>query len=173
VRPSKTEYFAYFDAYVSLVPKEDVLPVLASQADGVRHAGAAALDPKAGHRYAEGKWTVREVIGHLIDTERVFGYRALRIARGDRYSLRGFDENAFAQTACHDRAPLVDLLDEFCTLRHSHVHMFRHLPEEAWASVGIANENPLSVRAIAYILAGHVRHHARVLTERYGVSFPV
>jgi len=164
---------AYFDRYISLVREDEIVPVLAEQAVAIERAGAAIPEAKAGYRYAEGKWSVREVVGHLIDCERIFGYRALRIARGDRLSLPSFDENAFAASSGHDRVPLVELVEELADLRRSHVHMFRHLAPEAWDRIGLVNEQPTSTRAAAYILAGHVRHHARVLEERYAVPFRV
>jgi hypothetical protein len=171
VRPSKADYQPYFETYVSLVPEEDILAVLSEQGERFRQVGAAVPEAKGGYRYEAGKWTIREVVGHLIDTERVFGYRALRIARGDRYSLRSFDEGTYARSAGHDLARLEELVEEFCSLRRSHVYLFRHLSAEAWTRVGLVNDHATSTRAIAYILAGHVRHHARILTERYGVSF--
>jgi hypothetical protein len=173
VRPSPSEYLAYFDRYISLVPEEEIVPVLTDQATAIERAGSAIPEAVAGYRYAEGKWSVREVLGHLIDAERVFGYRALRIARGDRVSLPSFDENAFAAASGHDRVPLGELVEELRDLRRSHVHMFRHFSPEAWARIGLVNDHPASARAAAYILVGHVRHHARVLEERYAVPFRV
>jgi uncharacterized damage-inducible protein DinB len=126
-------------------------------------------DERASWRYAPEKWSVREVLGHVVDTERVFGYRALAIARGETYSLPSFDENAYAAIAGHDRAAIDRLAEEFATLRRSHALMLSHLDEDAWSRKGVVNGNPMSTRAMAFIMAGHVRHHARILTDRYGL----
>jgi hypothetical protein len=170
MRPSQAEYFAYFDRYVSLVPEGDVLPALGKQMSAVQAACATLSEDRAGFRYAPGKWSVRQVLGHIIDTERVFGYRALCIARGEAVSLPSFDENEYAAAAGHDRCPLPELVEEFSALRQSHIHMLRHLDDAAWKRVGRVNEHPTSARAMAYIMAGHVRHHATVLSERYGIE---
>jgi hypothetical protein len=170
MRPSPSEYFAYFERYVSLVPEGDVLPVLKYQVSAVQAACGPVSEERAGFRYAPGKWSVRQVLGHIIDTERVFGYRALCIARGEVLSLPSFDENEYAAAAGHDRCPLPELVEEFCALRQSHICMLRHLDRAAWERIGCVNEHPTSARAMAYIMAGHVRHHATVLAGRYGIE---
>lgn len=166
-RPAATEYASAFEGYVSLVPETDVMTALARQKGEL----AQALSPVRGeaerYRYADGKWTLREVVGHVIDSERVFGYRALCIARGEKTSLPGFDENAYAANAPYADYPLGDLLDEFAQVREGHLFLFRHSSREAWVRVGTANSNPVSVRALAYIMVGHVRHHLGVLRDRY------
>ena len=111
-------------------------------------------------------WTIKQVVGHLTDAERVFGYRALRFARGDSTPLPGFDENAYAKAICLDGIPLTDLVAEFANLRRSHVAFFEHLSEDAWQRRGTANNVAVSVRALAYILVGHERHHAAILRKR-------
>jgi hypothetical protein len=118
-------------------------------------------------RYAEGKWSIREVVGHVIDAERVFGYRALCIARGETASLPSFDENEYVANASFDHCTLEELLEEFVQVREGHLAFFRHLSKEAWTRSGVANASPVSVRALAFILAGHPRHHLAVLRERY------
>ena len=128
---------------------------------------------KAGYRYASGKWSVREVLGHVLDCERVMGHRAFSIARADPNPLPGFEENDYAGTAGHDRAAIAALVSELVSLRQSHVLMLRHLDTEAWGRTGIANDSPVTVRALAFIMAGHVRHHFAVLAERYGISAEV
>lgn len=164
-----TEYAPHFDRYVSLVKEGDVLGLLNTQAAAVHGALSGLSDDRAGFRYAPGKWTVREVLGHLVDTERVFGYRALSIARRETISLPGFDENEYAAVAGHDRVPIDELAEAFATLRRSHVLLFKHLDDEAWRRVGTVNTHPTSTRAMAYIMAGHIRHHANLYTERYGI----
>lgn len=169
MRPDRGEYPQYFERYVSLLTHNTIVPVLNEQADGVHGALSGLSGERAAWRYAPGKWSVRELLGHVVDTERVFGHRALAIARGETYSLPSFDENAYAAIAHHDHAPIEQLAEEFATLRRSHVLMLTHLDEAAWARRGVVNGKPMSTRAMAFIMAGHVRHHARVLTERYGV----
>ena len=121
-------------------------------------------------RYAPGKWSVREVIGHLIDSERVFGYRAFSISRGEIKNLPGFDENEYMLTAPYDHIPLKDLLDEFRLVRSANTAMFKNLVDEAWLRIGTANGAAVSVRALAFIMAGHVRHHLGILRERYALN---
>lgn len=169
MRPSASQYFPYFERYVSLVPESDVLPVLSGQVSEIQ-ACSVLSEEKAGFRYAVGKWSVREVIGHIIDTERVLGYRALCIARGEVFSLPEFDENQYALAAGHDRCRLPELIEEFSGLRGSHLHMFRHLDDAGWERVGHVNAHPTTTRALAFIMAGHVRHHANILSTRYGVE---
>ena len=169
-RPESGEHLPYFERYIALVPGDDPMPALTAQPAAYRRALGGLSAKQAGFRYAEGKWSVREVLGHVIDGERAFGYRALGVARDPKQALPGFDENEFARHAGHDAVPLGELLDEFEKVRSGNVMFFRHLPADAWLRVGTANSNPVSVRAIAYIMAGHAEHHLRLLHERYGVS---
>jgi hypothetical protein len=121
------------------------------------------------HRYASGKWSVQELLSHLTDTERIFSYRALRIGRGDRTPLPGFEENDYVAAAQAENCEWSEVLDEFEHVRQSSVLLFQHLPEAAWLRAGIVNDAPLSVRALAYITIGHVAHHLDILHERYGL----
>ena len=124
-------------------------------------------------RYAEGKWSIREVLGHLVDTERIMGYRACCVARGETASLPGFDENAYVANASFDACPLSGLLEELQHVREGHLAFFRHLDGKAWARIGAANAHPISARALAYVMVGHPRHHLAVLRERYLPHLPV
>jgi hypothetical protein len=166
-RPSSTEYASFYAGYVSRVPETDVLAALAAQKEELPAALAGVRGEAERFRYAEGKWSIREVVGHLIDSERVFGYRALSIARGEKAPLPGFDEKAYVANAAFDLCPLEDLLGEFVQVREGHLALFRHLSEEAWTRSGVANANPVTVRALAFIMVGHPRHHLAVLHERY------
>ena len=170
VRPTPAEYAPHFDRYVSLVRESDVLAVLNGQAEKIHAALSGLSDERAAHRYAPDKWSVRESLGHIIDAERVFGYRAMSIARGEVQPLVSFDQDAYASSANHDQAPIDELAEQFATLRRSHVLMLKHLRPEAWGRVGVVGEHPTSTRGMAFIMAGHVRHHANVLKERYGIS---
>src|SRR5205823_4265904 len=122
------------------------------------------------YRYAEGKWSIRELAGHLIDSERVFGYRAFSIARGENQNLPGFDEKQYMLSAPYDRIALEDLRSELRLVRQANIAMLRNLDEEAWLRIGTANDAQVSVRALAFIMAGHTRHHMNVLRERYRVN---
>lgn len=169
MRPMPTEYFHEYERYISLVPDADIVDVLAEQIPALRTTLSSLPDDRAGFRYAPGKWTVRETVGHLIDGERVFGYRALWFARGDVQPLPGFEQDFFAAAARHDRYPIGELVDEFCALRESHVLMFRHLDAEAWQRHGTASDHSMSTRAAAFGMAGHVLYHAALLRDRYGI----
>lgn len=169
-RPERSEYHEYYETYIGRVPHAPIVDTLARQA-AETHSFLRAVPPeRETYRYRAGAWSVREVVGHLIDAERVFGYRALWFARGAPGALPGMDQDVFAQAAAADTRPLVALADEFRDLRQSHVPFFRALPEAAWDRTGIASENSVSVRALAWILAGHELHHCTLLRERYGLG---
>ena len=165
--PDAAEYGAFYAGYVARVPAGDVLRTLETQLAETVAVVESFGEARAGHRYAPGKWSVKEVVGHLADTERVFAYRAMRIARGDATPLPGFDENLFVAHAGFDRRPLADLLADLRLVRQNSVALFRGLDDEALARRGTASDKPLTPRAAAYITAGHERHHLAVLRERY------
>jgi hypothetical protein len=166
-RPTPAEYAQPFERYVSLVQDGDVLAALTRQGSELAQALSGVGAAAERFRYADGKWSIREVVGHVIDSERVFGYRALCIARGEQAPLPGFDENAYQAHASFDASPLAELLREFALVREGHLPLFRRLSGEAWLRSGVANSKPASVRALAFIMVGHVRHHLGVLRERY------
>lgn len=166
-RPAETEYAPYFQNYVGQVNESDIMSVLRSQIDDLDVLLDRVPKEKETYAYAEGKWTIREIVGHLIDGERVFGYRALCVARGEKQSLPGFDQDDYMLTAPYKHIELEDLLNEMRLVRLSNLAMFRTLDDEAWSRVGIANNNEVTVRALAFIMAGHLRHHMNVLRERY------
>jgi hypothetical protein len=169
-RPHASEYAPFFQGYISAVPEGDVVTLLREGGRELVGAVGGLSEHRAGFRYAEDKWTVREVIGHLIDAERIFSYRALRIARGDATPLPGFDENEYVRAAHSDERTIGDLTQEFAAVRESTVLLFQSLPEDAWVRRGISNGKEISVRALAYIADGHMRHHLRILRERYAVG---
>jgi len=169
-RPAADEYVVYYGKYIAKVPGEDALLTLASHIEGL-HPGLRGLDDaQAMHRYGPGKWSVKEVLGHLCDAERVFAYRALRFARADVTPLPGFDESSWAPRSGADQRPVADLADELRAVRAATVALFRSFDPEMLARRGEANGNPVSVRAIAWIIAGHALHHEEVLRERYGLA---
>jgi hypothetical protein len=169
-RPKESEYAPYYQGYIAHVTEEEVLPVLRSQLDDLDLLLGRVAPERETYRYAEGKWSIREIAGHLIDAERVFGYRAFCIARGESQNLPGFDQNDYLLTAPYDRIELEDLLSELRLVRLANIAMLRSLDEEAWTRVGTANNNQVTVRALAFIMAGHVRHHMGVLHERYALG---
>jgi len=166
-RPLNSEYSPYYRGYIAQVAEEEILPVLRSQIDALDLLLDQVTPERETYRYAEGKWSIREVVGHLIDGERVFGYRALCIARGENKNLPGFDEKEYMLSAPYNRVDLEDLMSEFRLVRLSNIAMLRNLDEEAWSRMGTANDAPVSVRALAFIMGGHIRHHMGVLSERY------
>lgn len=167
IRPDPAEFDPYYGRYIERVEHEDVLEALEEQLDEMLLL-LGSLDPAIGeYRYAPGKWTVKQVVCHVLDSERIFGVRALCIARGDSQPLPGFDENAYAEEAGAERRSIGDLATEFELVRKSHIALYRSLDDQAWRRTGNANGAAVSVRAIAWIVAGHAAHHMRVLRERY------
>ncbi len=166
-RPAPEEYAPYFSRYIDLVPDGSVVETLRAQIAETRALLAGLSAGQAAYRYAPGKWSVKEVVGHLVDAERVFAYRALRFARNDATPLPGFDENAFAANAGFDARPLDDLLQELTAVRAATVALFAGLDEAALSREGTANDVRVSVRAVAWIIAGHELHHRAILRERY------
>ena len=163
-RPTPEDAAPYSFTYVDQVPPGDVLAVLAGGVAETRRA-VDGLDPH--HRYAPGKWTVAEVLGHVLDAERVFGYRAFHMARSDAAALPGMEQDDYAATAGAARRPLADLLAELEAVREGHLHLFRGFDDEAWERTGTASGVAFRVRALPFILAGHEIHHRRILEERY------
>lgn len=166
-RPDPSEHAPHFEKYIALVPDGPVVDLLERQIEDTARLLSGLSETQALYRYAPGKWSLKEVVGHLADCERVFGYRALRIARNDQTPLAGFDENLFAAHANSDARPLADLLEEFRLVRRATVALFRSFTPEAIARRGTSNEKALSVRALIYIAAGHERHHVAIVKERY------
>ena len=166
-RPVETEYAPYYQDYINQVNETDVMAVLRSEIDDLDVLLNRVPAEKETHAYAEGKWTIRQIVGHLIDGERVFGYRAFCIARGEKQNLPGFEQDDYLRTAPYNNIDLEDLLSEMRLVRLANIAMFRTLDEAAWSRVGIANNNEVTVRAIAFIMAGHLRHHMKVLREKY------
>ena len=164
--PQPDAYAQHYAGYVAKVPELNVLEALESNLDELALLGSVP-DEQAGHRYAPGTWSIREVAGHLIDAERVFAYRAFRFSRKDAANLHGFDEDAFIAASPYDHCRLEDLLEEFRLTRQSNLWLLRGMTPEMLAFSGTANNNPMSVRALAAVMAGHLRHHVGVLKERY------
>jgi uncharacterized damage-inducible protein DinB len=169
-RPDPSEHAPYYGKYIALVPDGDILATLETQGGETRRLVAALSEQQAAHRYASDKWSVKEVIGHVADSERIFAYRALRMARGDRTPIEGFEQDDYVRGAQFDRLSVAELAAEFAAVRQATVRLFESLSPEAWTRRGVANKNEVSVRALAYMIAGHELHHRQILREKYGVE---
>jgi len=167
IRPAPNEYAPYYGRYIALVPDGPIVETLREQIGETTALLGSLPEAKGDHRYEPGKWSVKEVIGHLIDSERIFSYRALRFARRDETPLPGFEQDDYVPAGAFGRRTLRDLIEEFRTVREATLLFYRHLDEEALSRSGIASENRMSVRALAWSIAGHERHHVQVLRERY------
>jgi uncharacterized damage-inducible protein DinB len=169
-RPAADEYAPYYGRYIDLVQGDDGVSALASQITDTAELLGRVDEQRATHRYAPGKWSVKQVVGHLADAERVFSYRALRFARADETPLPGFDENTYAERGDFDRRPLRELVLELRAVRAASIALFGALAPDAALRRGTANNTPMSVRALVWTIAGHELHHRRVLKERYGLK---
>ena len=170
--PDADEYAPFYAGYVALVREHDPIGLLKRQVPVLRSVCAGMHETEALLRYAPDKWSIKEMIGHLSDTERVLSYRLFRISRGDSTPLSGFDENAYVGAAGFDRRPVRALLAELESVRASTLRLIEALPAEAWARHGAANGFPVSARALLFIIAGHVEHHFGILRARYGLTIP-
>lgn len=166
-RPQQGEYAVYFTPYIQSVPEGDVLAYLEKQVDEVIALLGGISEEEGAYRYAEGKWSLKEVLGHVSDTERIMSYRLLRIARGDTTPLPGFSENDFVSHANFDHATVNELLQDFAAVRIATLSLVRKLDDEAWSRVGTFSDNPASARAVAYVIAGHATHHLNIIKDRY------
>lgn len=166
-RPGADEFFEFYAAYIAMVPDGDVRDLLEHQAADTARFIRAKGDAWGMSRYAPGKWSVKEVINHITDAERIFTYRALRIARGDATNLASFDENAYVPLANSDARTVTDLLEEFAAVRAATVKLVRSFDGAAWSRKGSASGHSITVRALAFITCGHELHHLRILKERY------
>jgi hypothetical protein len=166
-RPGADEHAPYYQRYVDAVPDGEILVLLRDQLAETEALLREFRGDRENHRYAPGKWSVKEVVGHLADTERIFAYRALRFARGDRTPLPGYEQDDFVRGANFGARPLPELAGELRSVRMASITLFAGLSEEALHRRGPANNVEFSVRALAWIIAGHERHHMRIIRERY------
>jgi len=166
-RPSPSEYASFYAGYVSRVPEGDLLGILESQIGRVQTAFGSVPRDKEQFRYATDKWSIRELLSHVIDAERVMGFRAFCFSRGDENTLPSFSENDYVRNVSLEEVPLTKLIEEYELVRRGHVAFMTKLTADAWVRSGIANGNAVTVRALAYILAGHLEHHLGVLESKY------
>jgi uncharacterized damage-inducible protein DinB len=166
-RPDSTEYAEYYGRYISMVPDGNISAILKNQFEATLSFFKTLSEERAEHAYAPGKWTIKEVVGHLMDAERVFAYRALRIGRNDPTPLPGFEENDYVAAANFNKRTLADIVEEFAAVRRATVELFRRFDEREMQRRGTANQKAVSTRAVAYIIAGHELHHTGVIKTRY------
>ncbi len=171
-RPKPGDYAPYALKYIVLVPEGDILDALAGQLKQTVTLFSGRSERDGCFRYAPDKWSVKEVVGHVADTERIFAYRAMRIARGDQTPLAGFEQDDYVRAARFGDRKLADIVEEYADVRRASLALFRSLGEEAWLRRGIASDNPVTVLAHAYLIAGHELHHRKILEERYFPAIP-
>ena len=169
-RPEADEYDPYYTGYVEQIREANVIDVLRRQQLGSEAILTKVTDEAASFRYAPDKWSVKEVVGHVSDTERVFTYRALCIARGDTQSLPGMDQDIYVAGANFETRSMDSMVQEFSAVRSATIALFESLDQESWVRRGVANDVAVSVRALAFIIAGHEFHHMAILRDRYGVG---
>lgn len=165
--PEAYEYAEYYKTYVKLVPEGDIVQILDDQMKVTMDKLKSLTKEESEYRYATGKWSIKEVMGHIIDTERIMSYRLLSIARGEKISLPGYDENKYVEEANFDNQSLKDLLDHFVAVRQSTIYLINSLSRETLTRKGIANGHEVTVRALITIIAGHELHHRKIIIERY------
>jgi hypothetical protein len=166
-RPEPGEYNPYYDRYISLISRADILGTLDSQRREMMLLLSGRDEADGEFRYAPGKWNAKEVLGHVCDTERVFAYRALRISRGDQTPMEGFEQDDYVRNGPFARVPLEEIVEDYIAVRRNTLTLLRNLDEAAWLRRGVANKNEVTVRALAYTIAGHEVHHRRILEEKY------
>jgi hypothetical protein len=166
-RPQTGEFASYYQRYIDLATEDDVVAALDAQSHETATLLGGISEQQAANRYEPGKWSVKQLVGHIIDSERIFAYRALCFARGETTPLPGFEQEPYVVNAASDDRPMADLAEELTAVRKANVMMLRALPSEAWSRIGTASDNAITVRALAFIILGHDRHHLRILRERY------
>ncbi|MED4205609.1 DinB family protein [Neobacillus mesonae] len=166
-RPIENEYPKYYVPYVQSVPEGDLTEILNDHLEKMTELFEGISEEDSLFRYAENKWSIKEVLGHITDTERIMSYRLLRVGRGDQTELAGFDENFFVRGAKSNQRSLKDLLEDFIATRNATISLIKNMPEEAWTNEGFANGSQITTRAIAYIIAGHEVHHRSIIKDRY------
>ncbi|MGE5429881.1 MAG: DinB family protein [Syntrophomonadaceae bacterium] len=167
MRPDSTEYAPYYEQYISAVPDDDLIHILEEQLETASTLFKSLSDAQTITGYAQGKWTIKQVLRHIIDAERIFTFRALCIARGERQELPGFDQDEYVRQSDCNEYPWHDLVEEFQHVRRATISLFKSLPPDAWFRRGVASKFEVTVRALAYITAGHERHHTEVIRTRY------
>lgn len=167
MKPKPEDYDAIYDGYISLIGDDDIIEVLKEQRKTSEKFLKTFTEKQGNYSYADGKWTVKEVLGHVIDTEKIMAYRALSFARGEKQSLPGFEQDDYVAESNFNKRSLADLINEFITIRESNIILFKSFNEEILIRRGTASESEVTVLALIYIIAGHEKHHMKFLKERY------
>ncbi len=166
-RPEKNEYASYYEGYIKDVQGNDPLRNLEDQFQEIQSLLQSLSDHKANYAYSDGKWTIKEVLGHIIDTERIMGYRALCISRKEKQSLPGFEQDDYVKESNFKDRTITNLLEDYRTVRKSTISLFKNFSEDMYYQKGVANDKKVTVLALLYIIAGHEMHHMKILKERY------
>ncbi len=167
MKPKPEDYDAIYSGYISLIGDDDIIEVLKEQRKTSEKFLKTFTEKQGNYSYADGKWTVKEVLGHVIDTEKIMAYRALSFARGEKQSLPGFEQDDYVAESNFNKRSLADLINEFITIRESNIILFKSFNEEILIRRGTASESEVTVLALIYIIAGHEKHHMKFLKERY------
>lgn len=168
-KPDITEYDSYYQTYINALPEFSIKQILEEQIIEIQNIFGNMNEEKGNYYYAEGKWSIKEVLGHITDTERIFSYRILSFARCEKQKIPGFDQNEYVLKGNFNNRTVKDLLEEFICLRKSNIILINSFNEEILKNIGNANGKNVTVNALQFILAGHVHHHIKVLKEKYGV----
>lgn len=171
-RPQPDEYGDFYEGYINLVDQPNAIQSLIRQGQQIYALVQQLTKDEANHRYADNKWSVKEIIGHLVDTERIMAYRALCISRGEQQSLPGYDHDSYVEQAGFENRSLQSLSAEYDALRNANISMFSSFSKEQMLRKGTANKISVSVRALAFIIVGHEKHHLNILDEKYGITIP-
>jgi len=166
-RPQSGEYAPYYERYISLIEDNDILATLDRQRREMVLLLSGLSEEQGDFRYAPEKWSAKQVLGHVCDTERVFAYRALRISRGDATPMEGFEQDDYVKNGPFARHVIAEVIEDYIAVRRATISLLRSLEEAAWSRRGLANKNEVTVRALAYTIAGHEAHHRRILEEKY------
>ncbi|GMR25538.1 MAG: DinB family protein [Ignavibacteria bacterium] len=170
MRPKPGDYNLYYDRYISLIEEDDIINVIEKQKKSSEIFLKSFTEENGIFSYAEGKWTVKEVLGHLIDTERIMAFRALAFARGEKQSIPGFEQDNYVAESNFNKRSLDDLINEFKTVRESNIILFKSIDKEVLNRRGTASDSEITVLALIYIIAGHEKHHMKFLRERYTIK---
>ena len=173
IRPQSSDYAPYFAKYILQVPDGDFVKTLESQLSDLTRILGPLTEEQAAFRYAPGKWSIKEVLGHVNDAERIFAYRLLRIGRGDQTPLPGFEQDDYIKTANSDARSLASLLEELASIRRASLSLIRSLDDASWLRRGTASGKEISALALAFIIAGHAIHHQSILEKQYMPALPV
>jgi hypothetical protein len=167
LKPETSEYNPYYEKYISLIEEGELLNALERQPSELRSLLNGLDEEKGKYAYADGKWSIKEVLSHLVDGERIFGYRVLRISRGDETPIEGFEQDGYIENSHANERSFEDLLEELSLQRNANLLMLKNLRDDGWKRLGTASQSPVSVRALGFIMAGHVRHHINILKAQY------